>query len=124
MPPAHLQRQIQSGSTLGTGNALIDSFYVQKPAAGSWSAPLRVTTVSSDPAVSSTGDRTQQFWGDYTSIASSASKVWYIYTDGRNGVGCTAVDQYQLGLAGEPNPLYDCPSQFGNTDIYVSVITP
>jgi len=114
----------QNPSTLGTGNALIDSFYVQKPPAGSWSTPLRVTTVSSDPAVSSLGDRSGQFWGDYTSIASSASKVWYVYTDGRNGVGCTAVDQYQLGLASQPNPPDDCPSQFGNTDIYVSVITP
>jgi hypothetical protein len=97
---------------------------VQKPPAGSWSAPLKVTTISSDPAVSCVADRSAQFWGDYTSIASSASKVWYIYTDGRNGVGCSAVDQYQLGLASQPNPPFACPSQFGNTDIFVSVITP
>jgi hypothetical protein len=111
-------------STIGTGNSRIDSFYVQKPPAGSWSAPLKVTSVSSDPAVSSVADRSQQFWGDYTTIASSASKVWYIYTDGRNGVGCSAVDQYQLGLASQPNPPFDCSSQFGNTDIFVSAITP
>lgn len=111
--------------TVGTGNATIDAFYVQKPVGGGWSAPLKVTTVASDPAVSSQGGRTRQFWGDYTTIRSGANKAWYVYTDGRNGAGCPAVDNYQLGLTDVvPNPPVDCPDQFGNTDIFVSIIQP
>ena len=111
--------------TIGTGNATIDAFYVQKPAGGGWSAPLKVTAVSSDPAVSSQGNRTRQAWGDYTTIRSAVDKAWYVHTDGRNGAGCPAVDNYQLGLTNvAPNPPVDCPNQFGNTDIYVSIIQP
>src|SRR5436189_235553 len=39
-------------TTFGTGNAAIDSWFVSKPPNGGWSAPLRVTTVASDPAAS------------------------------------------------------------------------
>jgi hypothetical protein len=54
----------------------------------------------------------------------------FIYTDSRNGVGCPAVDAYQRGLDGtgasvaKPAPGIDCPAQFGNSDAYVSKITP
>ena len=34
----------------GTGNALIGSWFVSKAPGGSWSAPTRVSTASSDPA--------------------------------------------------------------------------
>lgn len=111
--------------TVGTGNALIDAFYVLKPAVGSWSSPLKVSSQSSDPAVSAQGNLSRQFWGDYTTIRSGANKAWFIYTDGRNGAGCAAVDAYQLGaLSFQPDPPVDCPTQFGNTDIYVSIVQP
>jgi hypothetical protein len=77
---------------------------------------------------------------------SGASTAWFIYTDSRNGAGCSAVDAYQTYLADNglaqpdetdggkdtgksgtgastvavatPAPPTDCPSQFGNTDVY------
>jgi hypothetical protein len=113
-------------STFGTGNALIDAYYVSNSGSG-WSAPLKVTTVSSDPAVSSANSLTEQFFGDYNTLVSSNATAWFIYTDSRNGAGCPAVDNYQknLATAAKPAPQNDCPSsQFGNTDAFVSVITP
>lgn len=114
-------------NTFGTGNATIDSWYVSKPASGSWSAPLKVSTASSDPAASSQNNLALQFWGDYNTLVSSNAKAWFIYTDSRNGVGCPAVDNYQNNPATVPKPAPQlaCPSsQFGNTDAFVSVITP
>ena len=112
-------------STFGTGNALIDAYYVNNSGSG-WSAPLKVTTVSSDPAASAQNGLTRQFWGDYNTLVSSNANAWFIYTDSRNGAGCPAIDNYQKDLTtAKPAPQNDCPSsQFGNTDAFVSVITP
>jgi len=119
-----------------------------------WSAPAKVSTVSSDPAVSAQNNLQRQFWGDYNTLVSGASTAWFIYTDSRNGAGCSAVDDYQTYLANnglaqpdktdggkdtgksgtgastvavavaKPAPPTDCTSQYGNTDVYVSVIQP
>jgi hypothetical protein len=113
-------------STFGTGNAAIDAYYVKNSGSG-WSAPFKVTSVSSDPAVSAQNNLQAQFWGDYNTLVSSNATAWFIYTDSRNGAGCPAVDNYQknLATAAKPAPQNDCPSsQFGNTDAFVSVITP
>ena len=112
--------------TFGTGNAFIDAYYVKK-SPSSWSTPLKVTTVSSDPAASAANSLTEQFFGDYNTLVSSSANAWFIYTDSRHGAGCPAVDNYQKNLATAPKPApqLDCPSsQFGNTDAFVSVITP
>ena len=93
----------------------------------------------------------RQFYGDYNQMVSSNGHAWFIYTDTRNGVGCVAVDDYQhflvdngLVLRGDmvdriasrtgaapaiepgdkPAPPVDCPASFGNSDAYVSVVTP
>lgn len=134
-------------ATFGTGNAKIDSFYASKPANGTWSVPARVTTASSDPAASAQNNLQMQFWGDYNTLVSGSSKAWFIYTDARHGLGCPAVDRYQdfLVTSGalieedeasvvekkpatepgdEPAPQAECPDQFGNSDAFVSVVTP
>jgi hypothetical protein len=138
-------------NTFGTGNAAIDSWYMSKPSGGAWSAPTKVTSVSSDPAASAQNNLARQFYGDYNTLVSDSVHAWFIYTDARTGVGCTAVDQYQRIIAGtetvrgdfadriatrlgqnpyshepgeKPAPPEHCASQFGNTDAYVSVITP
>ena len=136
-------------TTFGTGNAAIDSYYASSPAGGSaFGAPVKITTVSSDPAASAQNNLQRQFWGDYNTLVSKAGKAWFIDTDSRHGAGCPAVDAYQKFLVdtgaiieqeereadrqagkqapevGErPAPPVDCPSQFGNTDVFVSVIT-
>ena len=117
-------------STYGTGNATFNSYYVESSDGGvSWSAPVRVTTAGSDPAASAQNDLTRQFWGDYNTLVSTNSNAWFIYTDSRNGVGCPAVDAYQHSVdAGspitKPAPENVCASQFGNSDVFVSTITP
>ncbi len=91
---------------------------------------MKISSASSDPAVSAQNNLARQFWGDYNTLVSSDSGAWFIYTDSRNGAGCPAVDDYQLYLAGltstpvdKPAPPNDCTdSQFGNTDIYVSMV--
>lgn len=139
-------------STFGTGNASIDAYYASLPVGGTWTAPRKVSTASSDPAASAQNNLQRQFWGDYNTLVSGASGAWFIYTDSRTGAGCPAVDAYQTylsdnGLAqpdepdgakdtgksatgssgavvAKPSPPTDCPSQFGNTDVYVSTIQP
>jgi hypothetical protein len=118
-------------TTFGTGNAAIDSFYVSSADGGAtWSKPLRVSSVSSDPAASAQNNLRLQFWGDYSTLASTNSSVLFIYTDSRNGQGCAAVDAYQHGLDGsgpataKPAPGNVCSAQFGNSDVFVSKITP
>jgi hypothetical protein len=137
--------------TFGTGNAQIDSWYVSKPVNGNWSAPIKVSNASSDPAASAQNNLARQFFGDYNTLVSTNARAWFIYTDTRTGVGCPAVDQYQQAILGtsvvrgdmadrvaartgqnpyshepgtKPAPQEHCGSQFGNSDAYVSVITP
>lgn len=140
-----------STTTFGTGNARIDSWYVGKAAGGSWTASVKVSSASSDPAASAQNNLARQFFGDYNTLVSTTAKAWFIYTDTRNGVGCAAVDQYQRIIAGtetvrgdfadriatrlgqnpyahepgaKPAPPEHCSGQFGNSDAYVSLVTP
>jgi hypothetical protein len=138
-------------ATYGTGNASIDSWYVSKSPGGSWSAPTKVSSASSDPAASAQNNLARQFYGDYNTLVSTNANAWFIYTDARNGVGCPAVDEYQVAIEGtaavhgdmadriatrlgqnpashapgeKPAPPQHCASPFGNTDAYVSKIAP
>ena len=120
-----------SATTYGTGNASINSYYTASANGGTtWSAPALVSSGSSDPAASSQNNLARQFWGDYSTLASTDSTALFIYTDSRNGQGCAAVDAYQHGIdrsgpaVAKPAPEDVCPSQFGNSDAYVSKITP
>jgi hypothetical protein len=124
-------------TTYGTGNATIDSFYTMSSDGGlTWSAPVMVSTMPSDPAASAQNNLARQFWGDYNTLVSTDVAAYFIYTDSRSGVGCPAVDAYQQSIdAGtpiaKPAPPTDCPNppspstkKFGNTDVFVSKITP
>lgn len=135
-------------NTFGVGNARIDSWYVSSTAGG-WSTPRKVTTASSDPSASAQNNLQRQFWGDYNTLVSDSTNAWFIYTDSRTGVGCAAVDGYQqfLFAAGlteandediaearrqgpeapsdvKPAPEVSCDAQYGNTDVFVSKVTP
>jgi BNR repeat-like domain len=121
----------KSTSTYGTGNASIASYYVQSTNGGStWSRPAKISSTPSDPAASAQNNLQLQFWGDYNTLVSTTANAWFISTDSRNGVGCGAVDAYQHSVDGsgaaapKPAPQQSCGSQFGNSDIYVSKITP
>jgi hypothetical protein len=126
------QAQISvSTTTYGTGNAKIDSYYTSSTDGGAtFSAPTKVTSASSDPAASAQNNLARQFWGDYNTLVSTNAFAYFIYTDSRSGVGCAAVDAYQHGVDGsgpavaKPAPENSCASQFGNSDVFVSKITP
>ncbi|HZX56017.1 MAG TPA: sialidase family protein, partial [Ilumatobacteraceae bacterium] len=134
---------------VGTGNAMIDAYGASKPVGGAWSVPQKLTAVSSDPAASAQNNLELQFWGDYNTLVSNAIGAWFIYTDSRSGVGCPKVDAYQKFLSDnglvvredgddvfdqrrtgvnpalddpsvKPAPQFDCPHQYGNTDIEVA----
>ena len=119
-------------ATYGTGNAAINSFYVRSTDGGAtWTTPMLVSSAPSDPAASAQNNLARQFWGDYSMLASTDTVALFIYTDSRNGAGCPAVDAYQHGVDGsgpavaKPAPQIACPSQqFGNSDVFVSKITP
>jgi len=140
-------------AVFGTGNAAIDAYAVSKPSSGSWSSPVRITTVSSDPAASAQNNLQRQFWGDYNTVVSDLSGASFIFTDSRRGAGCLDVDAYQtylrdngLAIRGDmadrisqrdtgvnpalsdpsvkPAPPAVCLSQFGNTDAMVARFTP
>jgi hypothetical protein len=119
-----------STTTYGTGNAKIASYYTGSSNGGAtWSMPVKVSSVSSDPATSAQNNLARQFWGDYSTLVSTNAAAYFIYTDTRNGVGCPAVDAYQHSIdAGapiaKPAPPTACASQFGNSDAFVSKITP
>lgn len=145
------QAQIAANpATFGAGNAAINSYYVSNSGNG-WSAPMKVSSAPSDPAVSAQNNLARQFFGDYNTLVSTDSTAWFIYTDTRNGAGCPAVDAYQQAILNtstvrgdmadriatrlgqnpyandppiKPAPSLECPGQFGNSDVYVSVITP
>ena len=137
-------------STFGTGNAAINAYYASMPAGGdAFTPPTMVSTEPSDPAASAQNNLERQFWGDYNTLVSKGDQAWFIYTDARHGEGCPAVDAYQQFLVSsgariedeergtgpragkdgpadgdKPAPPTDCPPQFGNTDVFVSTVTP
>ena len=138
-------------ATFGTGNAAVTTYYVSAQPGQSFGTPTAVSAPS-DPATSAQNNLQRQFWGDYNQMASSNDRAWFIATAALNGVGCPAVDAYQKFLKDnglvtrgdmadriarrlgadpyandpsvKPAPPVDCPSQYGNTDALVSVITP
>ncbi|MDQ1495547.1 MAG: hypothetical protein QOG69_2030 [Actinomycetota bacterium] len=131
----------------GTGNAAIDVYGVSTSGGGTWSKPVKLSTASSDPAVSAQNNLQRQFWGDYNTLVSDNAGAWFISTDSRTGAGCPAVDAYQQYLVDnhliiqdddeapatgknapdpsvKPAPPIDCPAQFANTDVRVTRFTP
>jgi hypothetical protein len=120
----------KNAGSYGVGNATVDAFYTSSTDGVHWSQSARVSSLGSDPAASAQNNLQRQFWGDYNTLVSSNPSAWFIYTDSRNGAGCPAVDAYQHGIDGsgpavpKPAPEDVCPSQFGNTDTFVSTITP
>jgi hypothetical protein len=112
-----------------TGKQVYDVYYVQSPAGGSsFTAPLRLSTASSNPEASSYNNLMEQFLGDYIGIVAGPASAVAVWTDVRNGSLCTAVGAYRAQVyagsktAVAPNPDTACATSFGNTDTYAGIV--
>ena len=106
--------------------------------------------MSSDPAASAQNNLQRQFWGDYNTLVSKGDhRVVHLHrqphgrraarpstpTSGSWSPRAPTIEEEEREAdrkAGKdapeegdvPAPPTDCPAQFGNTDVFVSVITP
>src|SRR6266516_1715339 len=112
-----------------TGVQTYDNYYVESgPGGASFTAPVRVSAVSSDPDGSSYNNLQEQFIGDYIGIVDGPEQAYVVWTDSRNATACPAVDAYRSevyagGKPVAPNPDQACATSFGNTDTMAAAIT-
>jgi hypothetical protein len=106
-----------------TGVERYDNYYVQsKDGGASFTAPIRVSTKSSNPDASSYNNLMEQFIGDYIDVVAGPDAAYLVWTDVRNGTPCAAVNAYRNAIyAGSktaiaPNPNTACAATFGETD--------
>lgn len=115
-----------------TGVQVYDNYFAQSANGGaSFSAPLRVSSVSSNPDGSGYNNLMEQFIGDYIDIVSGPHAAYIVWTDSRNASTCASVDAYRNAVyagsktAVAPNPddsSSGCATNFGNTDSYEATI--
>jgi hypothetical protein len=105
-----------------TGTQVYDSYYVQSTDGSTFTAPIRVSTQSSNPDASSYNNLKEQFLGDYIGIVAGPTQAYVVWTDARDASTCQAVDAYRNAIysgsrtAVAPNPDKACATNFGNTD--------
>ncbi len=112
-----------------TGIQVYDNYFVESSDGGaSFTAPIRVSTASSNPDASSYNNLMEQFLGDYIGIVAGSKAAYMVWTDARAATPCSAVDEYRNAVyagsktAMAPNPNIACPSSFGNTDTELGVV--
>lgn len=115
---------VPAGTAPGAGVVSYDAYYVLDTGSG-FGAPVKISAASSDPDASSTNSLGAQFIGDYNNAdVGSNGTFWFTWTDTRNGDTCAAIDAYRAGTGAKPNIYDSCPTDFGNSDIYVATIAP
>jgi len=116
---------VPAGTAPGPGVVSYDSYLTQSADNGAtWSSPVKISTVSSDPDGSSTNSLAAQFLGDYITAVADSSHVYAVWTDSRNASPCAAVDAFRAGTGPKPNVITQCPTTFGNTDIFMGIVSP
>ena len=113
-----------------TGVQVYDNYFAESPAGRqAFSAPIRVSTASSNPDGSSYNNLQEQFIGDYIDIVAGPTSAYLVWTDARNATPCQAVDDYRNAVyagsktAVAPNPDSACATSFGNTDTFAAIVT-
>ena len=117
------------GNPWQLGMQVYDMYYEQaRPGQLDFSAPLRVSTVSSNPDGTSHIGLQEQFIGDYTGMVAGPASVYIVWTDARHARPCPAVDAYREAVyAGSqtaiaPNPDTACDADFGNSDTELGIV--
>jgi hypothetical protein len=116
---------VSANTQPGAGVTFFDAYVARSTDFGqTFETPMLLSTMSSDPDASSTNGLSAQFLGDYVSAASDDAHVYGIWTDTRNGMPCAGVDAFRAGTASAPpNVITDCPTTFGNSDIYFGTLS-
>lgn len=115
---------VATGTAPGAGVVHYDAYFAQSTNGGtSFSIPALMSTASSDPDGSSTNSLRAQFLGDYITAVADASHIYAVWTDSRNATPCAAVDAFRAGTGPKPNVITQCPNTFGNTDIFLGIVT-
>jgi hypothetical protein len=106
-----------------TGKQVYDNYYAQSTNGGlAFTAPIRVSSKSSNPEASSYNNLQEQFIGDYVGIVAGPTQAYLVWTDARDAALCPAVSAYRAAVyagsktAVAPNPNSACATNFGNTD--------
>ena len=116
---------VATGTAPGPGVVSYDTYLTQSTDGGAtWSGPLTISTASSDPDGSSTNSLAAQFLGDYITAVADSSHIYAVWTDSRNASSCAAVDAYRAGTGPKPDVITQCPTTFGNTDIFLGIVSP
>lgn len=119
---------VPAGTDPGAGVVFYDAYYVLSTDGGAnFGAQAMISAKPSDPDVSTANSLTAQFIGDYNGAAASPDgSFWFSWTDTREGATCEAVDAWRASnfTTTKPNIYDDCPTDFGNSDIFVSHLTP
>ncbi len=117
---------VASGTAPGPGVVFYDAYFTQSTNGGaSFSSPLLISASTSDPDGSSTNALGAQFLGDYITAVSDSGggKVFGVWTDSRNATPCAAVDAFRAGTGPKPDVITQCPTTFGNTDIFLGAVS-
>jgi hypothetical protein len=83
-----------------------------------------VRSPAGDPRGSSQNGLTAEFLGDYVYAVATNSYGFAVWNDVRNAADCSAIDAWRSFLrtggapVPRPAPQTDCPSTFGNSDIF------
>lgn len=114
---------VPTGTAPGAGVVHYDAYFAPSTNGGaSFSRPVKISTVSSDPDGSSTNSLGAQFLGDYITAVSGGGKLYVVWTDSRNATPCAAVDAFRAGTEPKPDVITQCPTTFGNTDIFLGIV--
>jgi hypothetical protein len=113
-----------TGTAPGAGVVHYDAYLTQSSDGGAnFSSPLLISTATSDPDGSSTNGLGAQFLGDYITAVADATHVYAVWTDSRNASPCAAVDAFRAGTGPKPDVITQCPNTFGNTDIFLGIVS-
>jgi hypothetical protein len=115
---------VATGTAPGVGVVHFDTYLTQSTNGGaSFTSPLKISTATSDPDGSSTFSLRHQYLGDYITAIADASHVYVVWTDTRAATPCAAVDAFRAGTAGTPDLITSCANTFGNTDIFLGIVS-
>jgi hypothetical protein len=113
-----------TGTAPGAGVVHYDSYLARSTDGGATFGPSQlISTQTSDPDGSSTNGLRAQFLGDYITAVADASHVYAVWTDSRNATPCPAVDNFRAGTSSKPDVITQCPTTFGNTDIFLGTVS-